>query len=187
MTERLNGKRVAFLVTDGFEQVEFTEPFEAIRAAGAEVEVIAPKTGTVQGMDHLDRADTFDVDHAASKVAADLYDALVLPGGVVNADHLRMDAASVAFARGFFEQHKPVAVICHGAWILAEADVLRGRRVTSYPSLATDLRNAGAEWVDEEVVVDQGLVSSRRPDDLPVFVEKAIEEISEGEHAGQVA
>lgn len=187
MTERLNGRRVAFLVTDGFEQIEFTEPLEAIRAAGAEVDVIAPEAGTVQGMHHVDKADTFDVDHAASTVAADLYDALVLPGGVVNADHLRMDAPSVAFVRGFFEQHKPVSVICHGAWILAEADVLRGRRLTSYPSLRTDLRNAGAQWVDEEVVVDQGLVSSRRPDDLPAFIDKAIEEIAEGEHAGQVA
>jgi protease I len=187
MTERLTGKRVAILVTDGFEQVEFTEPMEAIRAAGAEVEVIAPKAGTVQGMDHVDKADTFDVDHPSADVAADLYDALVLPGGVVNADHLRMDGPSVAFVRGFFEQHKPVSVICHGGWILTEADVVRGRRMTSYPSLQTDLRNAGADWVDEEVVVDQGLVSSRRPDDLPAFIEKAIEEISEGEHAGQVA
>jgi protease I len=187
MTERLTGKKVAILVTDGFEQVEFTEPRDAIRAAGADVDVIAPKAGTVQGMHHAEKGDSFDVDHAAGDVAADLYDALVLPGGVVNADHLRMDDASVAFARGFFEQHKPVAVICHGAWILAEADVLRGRTITSYPSLKTDLRNAGADWVDEEVVVDQGLVSSRKPDDLPAFIDTAIEEIAEGEHAGQVA
>ncbi|MBM7504417.1 type 1 glutamine amidotransferase domain-containing protein [Agromyces aurantiacus] len=187
MAERLTGKRVAFLMTDGFEQVEFTRPWEALRAAGAEVELIAPETGTVQGMNHVEPADAFEVDHAASDVEADLYDALVLPGGVVNADHLRMDRPSVAFARGFFEQHKPVAVICHGAWILAEADVLHGRRMTSYPSLRTDLANAGADWVDEQVVVDEGLVSSRRPDDLPAFIDATIEEISEGAHAGQVA
>jgi protease I len=187
MTRRLDGKKVAFLVTDGFEQVEFTEPWEAIEAAGADVDLVSPTEGTVLGMHHLDKADAFDVDHLAKNASADVYDALVLPGGVVNADHLRMDEASVAFVRGFFEQHKPVSVICHGAWILAEADVLRGRTITSYPSLATDLRNAGAEWVDEEVVVDQGLVSSRNPDDLPAFIDKAIEEISEGEHAGQVA
>lgn len=187
MTRRLDGKKVAFLVTDGFEQVEFTEPWAAVEAAGADVDLVSPTEGSVLGMHHLDRADRFDVDHLATRASADVYDALVLPGGVVNADHLRMDEASVAFVRGFFEQHKSVAVICHGAWILAEADVLRGRTITSYPSLATDLRNAGAEWVDEEVVVDQGLVSSRRPDDLPAFIDKAIEEIAEGEHAGQVA
>lgn len=185
MTERLDGKKVAFLVTDGFEQVELTEPWGAIEAVGAELDLVSPAEGTVLGMNHLDRGDRFDVDHDVKNVSADLYDALVLPGGVVNADHLRMDAASVAFARGFFEQHKPVAVICHGAWILTEADVLRGRTITSYPSLETDLRNAGADWVDEEVVVDQGLVSSRDPDDLPAFIAKAIEEIAEGEHAGQ--
>ncbi|MGR0220432.1 type 1 glutamine amidotransferase domain-containing protein [Agromyces sp. ZXT2-6] len=187
MAERLDGKTVAFLVTDGFEQVELTEPWNAIKGAGAEVHLVSPSEGTVLGMDHTDKGDTFDVDRDVSDVAADDYDALVLPGGVVNADHLRMDEAAVGFARAFFEQHKPVAVICHGAWTLIEADVVRGRTITSYPSLATDLRNAGADWVDEEVVVDQGLVSSRRPDDLPAFIDKAIEEIAEGEHAGQVA
>jgi protease I len=187
MTERLTGRKVAILVTDGFEQVEFTEPWEAIEAAGADVDLVSPSEGTVLGMHHLDKADTFDVDHDVKHASADVYDALVLPGGVVNADHLRMDGPSVAFARGFFEQHKPVAVICHGSWILIEAGVVRGRRMTSYPSLRTDLRNAGADWVDEEVVVDQGLVSSRNPDDLPAFIDSAIEEISEGEHTGQVA
>lgn len=185
MTERLDGKKVAFLVTDGFEQVEFTKPWEAIEAAGADVDLVSPKEGTVLGMNHTDKGDAFDVDHLVRNASADTYDALVLPGGVVNADHLRMDDAAVAFARGFFEQHKPVAVICHGAWTLIEADVVRGRTITSYPSLRTDLRNAGADWVDEEVVVDQGLVSSRNPDDLPAFIDKAIEEIAEGEHAGQ--
>ncbi|MEI5584887.1 MULTISPECIES: type 1 glutamine amidotransferase domain-containing protein [unclassified Agromyces] len=185
MAERLDGRKVAFLVTDGFEQVEFTEPWEAIETAGADVDLVSPKEGTVRGMHHVDQGDEFEVDHLVTHASADVYDALVLPGGVVNADHLRMDEASVAFARGFFAQHKPVAVICHGAWILVEADVVRGRTITSYPSLRTDLRNAGADWVDEEVVVDQGLVSSRDPDDLPAFIAKAIEEIAEGEHAGQ--
>ncbi|KZE94484.1 MULTISPECIES: type 1 glutamine amidotransferase domain-containing protein [unclassified Agromyces] len=187
MAERLDGKKVAFLVTDGFEQVELTEPWNAIKGAGAEVDLVSPTEGTVLGMNHIDKGDTFDVDRLVTEASADGYDALVLPGGVVNADHLRMDDASVAFARAFFEQHKPVAVICHGAWTLVEADVVRGRTLTSYPSLQTDLRNAGADWVDEEVVVDQGLVSSRNPDDLPAFIDKAIEEIAEGEHAGQTA
>jgi protease I len=186
MAERLDGRKVAFLVTDGFEQVELTEPWNAIEGAGAEVHLVSPSEGTVLGMNHLDKADAFDVDHDVSEVSAEDYDALVLPGGVVNADHLRMSDAAVSFTRAFFEQHKPVAVICHGAWILAEADVVHGRTITSYPSLATDLRNAGAHWVDEEVVVHQGLVSSRRPDDLPAFIDKAIEEIAEGEHIGQM-
>jgi len=186
MAERLSGKTVAFLVTDGFEQVEFTEPWDAIGDAGAETHLVAPGDGSVRGMNHLDEGDSFDVDRPVAEVRADDYDALVLPGGVVNADHLRMDDDAVAFARAFFEQHKPVAVICHGSWILVEADVVRGRTLTSYPSLRTDLRNAGASWVDEEVVVDQGLVSSRNPDDLPAFIDKAIEEIEEGPHQGQV-
>jgi protease I len=185
MTERLIDKRVAFLVTDGFEQVEFTEPWNAIAAAGAETHLVAPSAGTVLGMDHIDKGAEFDVDRTAADVSANEYDALVLPGGVVNADHLRMDGDAVAFARGFFEQHKPVAVICHGAWTLVEAGVVDGRTLTSYPSLQTDLRNAGATWVDEEVVVDEGLVSSRNPDDLPAFIDKAIEEIAEGPHRGQ--
>ncbi|WP_430646202.1 type 1 glutamine amidotransferase domain-containing protein [Agromyces sp. GXS1127] len=185
MTERLDGTRVAFLVTDGFEQVEFTEPWNAIGEAGATTHLVSPADGSVLGMNHIEQGDRFDVDRGVAEASADDYDALVLPGGVVNADHLRMDAGAVAFARGFFEQHKPVAVICHGAWVLVEADVVRGRTITSYPSLQTDLRNAGASWVDEGVVVDQGLVSSRNPDDLPAFIDKAIEEIAEGRHAGQ--
>jgi len=185
MPTQLNGKRVAFLMTDGVEQVEFTEPWDALKGAGVNVGIVSPTEGTVLGMHGIDKGDAFDVDLRVADADASDFDALVLPGGVVNADHLRMDEASVAFVRAFFEQHKPVAAICHAPWILAEADVVRGRTMTSYPSLATDLRNAGAAWLDERVVVDQGLVTSRRPDDLPAFIDKMIEEISEGEHAGQ--
>jgi protease I len=185
MADQLTGKKVAFLLMDGVEQVELTEPWDALKRAGATVHVVSPIQGTVFGMNSADKADTFDVDRLVGDVAADDYDALVLPGGVVNADHLRMDEASVAFVRSFFEQHKPVAAICHAPWILIEAGVVRGRSLTSYPSLQTDLQNAGAQWSDEEVVVDQGLVTSRGPDDLPAFIDKAIEEIAEGAHAGQ--
>ncbi|MBT2500514.1 type 1 glutamine amidotransferase [Agromyces sp. ISL-38] len=185
MAAQLAGKKVAFLMTDGVEQVEFTEPWNALRAAGALVSLVSPTAGTVLGFDHREKGDTFDVDLPVADADAGTFDALVLPGGVVNADHLRMDEASVAFVRSFFEQHKPVAAICHAPWLLAEAGVVRGRSVTSYPSLKTDLVNAGAHWSDEEVVVDQGLVTSRRPKDLPAFIAKTIEEIGEGEHAGQ--
>jgi protease I len=185
MAEQIAGKKVAFLMTDGVEQVEFTEPWNALRAAGAIVSLVAPTAGTVLGFNHREKGDTFDVDLTVADADAGTFDALVLPGGVVNADHLRMDEASVAFVRSFFEQHKPVAAICHAPWLLAEAGVARGRSVTSYRSLKTDLVNAGANWSDEEVVVDQGLVTSRGPDDLPAFIAKTIEEIGEGEHAGQ--
>lgn len=187
MAEQLVGRKVAFLMTDGFEQVEFTEPWNALKAAGADVKLVSPIEGTVLGFHHTDKADTFDVDVDVATADASEFDALVLPGGVVNADHLRMDVHAVAFVRAFFEQHKPVAAICHAGWILIEAGVVRGRNVTSYPSLKTDLVNAGADWSDEEVVVDQGLVTSRRPADLPAFIGKTIEEIAEGEHAGQTA
>jgi protease I len=185
MAEQLTGKKVAFLMTDGVEQVEFTEPWDALKRAGADVKLVSPTEGTVLGMHHTDKADTFDVDLDVADVNASDFDALVLPGGVVNADHLRMDQDAVTFVRAFFEQHKPVAAICHAPWILIEADVVRGRNMTSYPSLRTDLVNAGADWTDEEVVVDQGFVTSRRPADLPAFIDKVIEEIGEGEHAGQ--
>ncbi|WP_350347045.1 type 1 glutamine amidotransferase domain-containing protein [Agromyces sp. G08B096] len=187
MAERLDGKRIAFLLMDGVEQVEFTEPWEALERAGAALELVSPTEGTVLGFHGVDKADTFDVDRDVADASATDYDALVLPGGVVNADHLRMDEHAVRFVREFFEGHKPVAAICHAPWILIDAGVARGRSLTSYPSLATDLRNAGADWSDEEVVVDQGLVTSRRPDDLPAFIAKTIEEIAEGEHAGQTA
>lgn len=180
---QLTDSRVAFLATDGFEDSELTSPWEAVTAAGATATMVAPDGSEITGKNgHTQR-----VDRRAAEAEASDFDALVLPGGVVNADHLRMDQDAIAFARSFFEQHKPVGVICHGSWILIEAGVVAGRTLTSYPSLATDLRNAGAEWVDEEVVVDQGLVSSRTPDDLPAFNAKVVEEIGEGRHSGQTA
>ena len=179
----LDGKKIAFLATDGFEDSELTSPWQAVSDAGATVVMVAPESGEITGKN----GHTQKVDVVTADAEADEYDALVLPGGVVNADNLRLDANAVDFARAFFEQHKPVGAICHAAWILTEADVLSGRTLTSFPSLRTDLMNAGATWVDEEVVVDQGLVSSRTPDDLPAFNAKVIEEIEEGEHAGQTA
>lgn len=177
----LDGKKIAFLSTDGFEDSELTSPWQAVTDAGATAVLVAPSAGEITGKNgHVQPVDLASADASAAD-----YDALVLPGGVVNADHLRLDTAAVAFARDFFAQHKPVGAICHAAWILAEADVLSGRTLTSYPSLRTDLVNAGATWVDEEVVVDQGLVSSRTPDDLPAFNAKVIEEIDEGRHSGQ--
>lgn len=179
----LSGKRVAFLATDGFEDSELMDPWEAVIGAGAEATMVAPQLDTITGKN----GHVHDVDVRAAEAASERFDALVLPGGVVNADAIRLDRASIDFARGFFDEGKPVGVICHGAWILIEAGVVDGRTLTSYPSLATDLRNAGASWVDEEVHVDQGLVSSRTPDDLPAFTAKLIEEIGEGRHAGQTA
>ena len=184
----LNGKKIAFLVaTEGVEQVELTEPWKAVEAAGAQPELISPEQGKVQAFNHLDKGDTFEVDHTAADADASSYDGLVLPGGVTNPDFLRMDENAVRFARSFFEQGKPVGVICHGPWTLVEAGVLRGRTITSWPSLRTDIENAGGKWVDEEVVVDNGLVSSRRPDDLPAFCAKIVEEFAEGRHEGQRA
>ena len=178
---KLTGKRVAFLATDGFEDSELTSPWEAVTGEGAAASMVAPDADDITGKNgHVQ-----NVDLTAGAASADDFDALVLPGGVVNADHLRLDKPSIEFARAFFAQHKPVGVICHGAWILIEAEVVNERTLTSYPSLATDLRNAGASWVDEEVVVDQGLVSSRTPDDLPAFNAKVVEEIAEGAHSGQ--
>lgn len=179
----LTNKKVAFLLTNGYEDSELTSPWDAVTTAGAQAVLVAPKAGQIEGKKGHRQA----VDLTSGEADADDFDALVLPGGVVNADHLRMDAHAVQFTRRFFETHKPVAVICHGGWILTEADVLEGRTVTSYPSLRTDLVNAGALWVDEEVVVDQGLVSSRTPDDLPAFNTKLVEEFAEGTHRGQTA
>lgn len=187
MAADLNGRKVAILVTDGFEQVEMTEPRRALDAAGAETTLIAPSGDTVKGWDHTDWGEEFQVDLALQDARAEEYDALLLPGGVMNPDKLRMDENAVRFARSFFEAQKPVAAICHGPWLLVEADVVRGRKLTSYPSLQTDLRNAGAQWVDQEVVVDSGLVTSRNPDDLPAFSKKLVEEVGEGVHAGQHA
>ena len=186
MAGKLDGKRIAFLVApEGIEQVELTEPWKAIEDEDGSPELISTESGHVQAFNHLDKADTFPVDKAVSEVDASDYDALVLPGGVANPDFLRTDEDAVAFVRDFFEQAKPVGVICHGPWTLIEADVVRDRTITSWPSLKTDLRNAGAKWVDEEVVVDQGLVSSRNPDDLPAFCAKIVEEFTEGKHAEQ--
>jgi protease I len=165
----LIGARVAILITDGFEQVEMTEPRKALDQAGAKTSVISPKAGRVRSWNHTDWGDEFPVDLALDQARPDDFDALLLPGGVMNPDRLRMQPQAVAFVKAFFDASKPVAVICHGPWTLVEADVVRGRRITSWPSLKTDLRNAGAEWVDQEVVVDGNLVSSRKPDDIPAF------------------
>lgn len=170
MSDTLTGLRVAFLVApEGIEQVELTEPWNAVKAAGGQPELVSTAAGSVQAYNHLDKGDTFTVDKVVDDVSADDYDGLVLPGGVANPDALRTDPEAVAFTGAFFGLGKPVAAICHAPWTLIEADVVRGRRLTSWPSLQTDLRNAGAEWVDEEVVVDDGLVTSRNPDDLPAF------------------
>jgi protease I len=185
MADELKGKKVAFLATEGVEQVELTEPWKAVEQAGGTPELVSVEDGEVQAFNHLDKADTFKVDKTANAADASDYDGLVLPGGVANPDFLRTDEDAVGFVRAFFEQSKPVAVICHGPWTLVEADVVKGRTLTSWPSLKTDLENAGATWVDEEVHVDEGLVSSRNPDDLPAFCAKLVEEIAEGRHAEQ--
>lgn len=185
MAYDLSGKRVAVLAADGVEQIELTEPMKAARDAGATVDLISLQPGTIQGVKSLDKADTFTVDRVVSEVSADDYDGLLIPGGVKNPDKLRMDEAAVAFTRAFFEQGKPVASICHGPWLLVEADVVRGRTLTSYPSLQTDIRNAGGTWVDEQVCVDEGLTTSRRPADLEAFIDKMLEELEEGVHEGQ--
>ncbi len=176
---RLTGKRVAFVVAnEGVEQVELTRPWKTVEEEGGTPELIAPEEGQVQAFNHLDKADRFDVDVVAAKADPDRYDAVVLPGGVANPDQLRQDEDAVRFVRSFFDQGKPVAVICHGPWTLVEAGVLSGRTVTSWPSLQTDLRNAGAEWVDREVVVDANLISSRKPDDLAAFSRAMVEALA---------
>jgi protease I len=186
MSDELQGKRIAFAVAnEGIEQIELTRPWAAIEEAGAEPELIAPDEGQVQAFNHLDKGDRFDVDRTFSQADASDYDGLVLPGGVPNPDVLRTVPEAVSFVRAFFESGKPVGVICHGPWTLIEADVVRGRTITSWPSLETDIRNAGGNWVDEEVHVDAGLVSSRRPDDLDAFCDKIVEEFAEGFHSAQ--
>jgi len=187
MADKLQGKRVAFLATDMVEQVELTEPWKAVEAAGGTPELVSLEEGEIQGFDHYDKGESFKVDRTVEEASADDYDALVIPGGVGNPDTMRMDENAVQLVRDFFEQGKPVGVICHGPWMLVEAGVVRGRKVTSWPSLQTDIRNAGGEWVDEEVVVDNGLVTSRKPDDLPAFTKKIVEEFCEGRHAEQAA
>jgi protease I len=187
MANELQGRKVALLLAPvGTEQVEFTQPKQAVEDAGAEVDVVGIQTGEAQTMNSdVNPGETFTVEKTFSEVSVEDYDALIVPGGTVGADNLRGDDEAVSFVRGFFEQAKPVGVICHGPWTLVEADVVKGRTLTSYPTLQTDIRNAGGTWVDQEVVTDQGLVTSRNPDDLPAFCEKVVEEISEGKHAEQ--
>ena len=182
MTQQLSGTRVAALVADGFEQVELLEPKKALEDAGARVDVVSPKAGEVRGWNHTEWGEPVTADRALDQAKPDDYDALLLPGGVMSPDHLRMNAAAVGFVKAFATAGKPIAVICHGPWTLVEAGVVRGVRMTSWPSLKTDLVNAGANWVDEEVVVDRGIVSSRKPDDIPAFNRKMIEEFGEGRH-----
>jgi protease I len=180
MSMPLQHKRIAFLFTDGVEQAELVEPLRALERAGAESSLVSLDGGVVQMFNHLDRGDTIEARSAVADLNPNDFDGLVLPGGVANPDALRADKDAVGFVRGFFDQGKPVGVICHGPWTLVEADVVRGRTLTSWPSLQTDLRNAGAHWVDEEVHVDEGLVSSRKPDDLPAFCEKLVETMAQG-------
>ena len=184
----LQGKTIAFLVAnEGVEQIELTEPWRAVEEAGGRPQLMAPEAGKVQAFNHLDKADTFAVDMTVAEAIPADYDGLMLPGGVANPDQLRMIPEAVQFVKSFFDARKPVAVICHGPWTLVEADVVRGRTITSWPSLKTDIRNAGGNWVDEEVHVDNGLVSSRNPDDLPAFCAKIVEEFAEGRHEEMAA
>ena len=183
--QKLQGKRIAFLATDMVEEVELTKPWEAIEQAGGKPELLSIDDGEIQAFDHYDKSKKYKVDRKVGDAKVDDYDGLVLPGGVGNPDTLRQDEDAVEFAKAFFEAGKPVAAICHAPWTLIEADVVRGRKLTSFPSVKTDLRNAGANWVDEEVVVDSGLVTSRNPDDLPAFCDKMIEEFVEGAHLEQ--
>jgi protease I len=183
MANELQGKKIAFIATEGVEEVELTEPWKAVEQAGGQPELISIEEGEVQAWQHFDKGGSFKVDKTIEEAQPSDYDGLVLPGGVANPDQLRTDENVVSFIRDFAASGKPIGVICHGPWTLIEAGVLEGRKITSWPSLQTDLRNAGASWVDEEVVVDQGLVSSRSPDDLPAFNAKIVEEFAEGRHA----
>ena len=190
MAGKLDGKKVAILVADGFEQVEMTKPRAALDDAGAETKIVSLKSGQIQGMNHMEKGDKFDVDLTLDEARPEEFDALMIPGGLYNPDALRSNEDALGFARQFFQAGKPVAAICHGPQVLISADLVRGRKMTSWPAIKVDMRNAGARWVDEEVVVDNGLVSSRKPDDIPAFNNKMIEEFGEGRHeamAGRAA
>ena len=182
MAGRLDGKKVAILVADGFEQVEMTKPREALDEAGAETKIVSLKPGKIQGMHHADKGDKFDVDLTLDEARPEEFDALMIPGGLMNPDSLRSNVAALEFTRHFFRESKPVAAICHGPWVLIDAGVVRGRTLTSWPAIKTDVKNAGGKWINEEVVVDNGLVTSRKPDDIPAFNKKMIEEFCEGRH-----
>src|SRR4051812_13366856 len=184
---KLDGKTIAFLFTNGVEQVELEKPIEAVENEGAECVKVSIEEGEIQAFNHLDHGDKISIDKTVSETKVDEYDGLVLPGGVANPDFLRMDEDAVNFVRSFVEQAKPIGAICHGPWTLVETDVLKGRTITSFPSIKTDVRNAGGNWVDEEVHVDEGLVTSRNPDDIPAFNDKIVEEFCEGEHSGMKA
>ena len=182
MARKLDGKKVAILVTDGFEQVEMTKPREALDEAGAETKIVSLKPGKIQGMHHADKGDKFDVNLTVDEARPEEFDALLIPGGLMNPDALRSNDDALEFTRHFFREGKPVAAICHGPWVLIDAGVVRGRTLTSWPAIKNDVKNAGGKWVNEEVVVDNGLVTSRKPDDIPAFNKKMIEEFCEGRH-----
>jgi protease I len=182
MARKLDGKKVAILVADGFEQVELTEPRQALDEAGAETKIVSLKSGKIQGMQHADKGDTFEVDLTLDKARPEEFDALLIPGGFMNPDALRSNEDALEFTRHFFHEGKPVAAICHAPWVLIDAGVVRGRTLTSWPAIKTDVKNAGGNWVNQEIVVDNGLVTSRKPDDIPAFNRKMIEEFCEGPH-----
>lgn len=186
MAEKLAGKKVAILAADGFEEVELTKPRQALDEAGAKTSVVSIKSGKIQGMNHADKGATVDVDVMLEDAKPQEFDALLIPGGLMNPDTLRSTDEAIEFVRHFFRQGKPVAAICHAAWVLIDAEVVSGRTITSWPAIKTDVRNAGATWVDQDVVVDNGLVTSRKPDDIPAFNEKMIEEFAEGRHPVEV-
>ena len=179
MADQLKGRKIAFLATDGVEQIELEHPLEEVRKTGADTELLSPKNGKIQGFNHLDKGDAFPVERLVGEANVDDYDALVVPGGVANPDEMRMDENAVRFVRRFVESGKPTAVICHGPWMLVEADVANAQTITSWPSLKTDIHNAGGKWVDEEVVVDGNLITSRKPDDLPAFCKALLDQLSQ--------
>lgn len=187
MARKLDGKKVAILVTDGFEQVEMTKPRGALNEAGAETKIVSLKPGRIQGMHSADKGDKFDVDLTLDEARPEEFDALLIPGGLMNPDALRSNDDALEFTRHFFREGKPVAAICHGPWVLIDAGVVRGRTLTSWPAIKTDVKNAGGKWINEEVVVDNGLVTSRKPDDIPAFNKKMIEEFYEGRHKAMAA